>query len=314
MEKGRFAPSPSGRMHLGNIYTALLSWLSIKKKNGAWLLRIEDLDKERCKEEYSELILDDLKWLGLDWDEGPLKDSHSEQYFHSNRNSIYEKFYSKLVEQNLVYDCFCRRADLLALSAPQQSKPQSLANTMHVYSGKCKNLLPSQKEEFLKIRKPSKRFCVKESIDFFKDGHYGIYYCNLTEECGDFIIRRADGSFSYQLAVVIDDALMGVTEVVRGNDLLFSTFQQRALYTALNFVPPNFFHVPLLLSDDGRRLSKRDKDIDMSYFRKYTTPQALIGKIMFICGFINKEEPLSLKEALSIFDFQKLPKENLYIT
>ena len=295
--RGRFAPSPSGRMHLGNIYACLMSWMSVRKKNGEWILRIEDLDRQRCKKEYSEILMDDLKWLGLNWDEGP--------YFQSERDSFYEKEFSRLEKMNLVYDCFCRRADLLASSAPHTD------DGVPVYAGTCYGLTAEEKVEFSKSRKPSKRIHVPDRTDSFFDGHYGNQTQNLQRDSGDFIVRRADGAFSYQLAVVTDDALMGVTEVVRGCDLLSSTHQQKFLYESLGFTVPQFYHVPHLVSADGRRLSKRNKDLDMGVLRSKYTREEIIGHIMYLCGFIKKEEPLDLQEALSVFDWNVLPVQNI---
>lgn len=280
-------------MHLGNLYSALISWLSARKSGGKWILRIEDLDRQRCKEEYSKLLLSDLEWLGLSWDE---------LYYQSERDAFYKEAFDSLCKKNLVYDCFCTRAELTS-SAPHGKMP--------VYSGKCKNLSSEEKEKLLKQRLPSKRINVGEKTISFTDGHYGKTESKLSADCGDFVIRRADGNFSYQLAVVVDDADMGVTEVVRGRDLLFSTPQQLFLYDALNLSPPVFFHIPLILSSDGRRLSKRDKDCDMKFYRENSSPEKLIGKIMHLCSFTEKEEELSLGEALSLFDWGKLPKEDI---
>ncbi len=300
MLKGRFAPSPSGRMHLGNIYAALMSWLSVRKKNGAWLLRIEDLDRQRCKGEYAEQLLDDLRWLGLDWDEGG-----TAEYFQSERDAVYERLFFQLEAQGLVYDCFCSRTDLLASSAPHASDGRT------VYSGHCRYLSAAERERLFRDRLPAKRIRVDERDAVFVDGHYGEIRCNLLHDCGDFILRRADGNFSYQLAVVADDALMGVTEVVRGRDLLSSTHQQLYLYEKLGFTPPDFFHLPLLLSADGHRLSKRDRDTDMGFLRMHYSPEQIVGHLLYICGLIDRKESVSLKEAIGLFDWNSLPCKDI---
>ncbi|MBQ7159866.1 MAG: tRNA glutamyl-Q(34) synthetase GluQRS [Treponema sp.] len=299
MIKGRFAPSPSGRMHLGNIYAALMSWLSVRKQGGSWLLRIEDLDRQRCKREYADQLIDDLRWLGLEWDEGP------ESCYQSERDDVYEKIFSVLEKQGLVYDCFCRRADLLASSAPHAS------DGTPVYSGRCRNLSPVERNRLLGERAPAKRIRVPDAESVFTDGHYGEQRCNLLTDCGDFILRRADGNFSYQLAVVADDALMGVTEVVRGRDLLSSTHQQLFLYKALGFSAPQFYHLPLLVGADGRRLSKRDKDIDMGFLREHYDARQIIGEIMHLSGFLDRAESISLDEATKLFDWSRLPTEDI---
>lgn len=307
--RGRFAPSPSGRMHLGNVYAAILSYLCAKKSGGEWILRIEDLDRNRCKKEYSEQILDDLLWLGLKWDNFSANSGGlSPEFFQSNRDSFYEQAFSRLCEQGLVYDCFCRRADLLSSSAPHARSGTP------VYSGKCKNLSEIERKLLSQNRLPANRISVQnKSIEFF-DGHYGTQLCSLPQDVGDFVIRRSDGNFSYQLAVTVDDALMGVTEVVRGRDLLSSAGTQLYLYEKLTLSPPQFFHFPLLLSSGGRRLSKRDKDTDMRFLRENFTPEELIGKILFLSGCIEKEEKLSPKEALSVFAKDKIRKEDFTVS
>ena len=312
--RGRFAPSPSGRMHLGNVYSALLSYLSAKKGGGEWILRIEDLDRQRCKKEYSARLLEDLLWLGLKWDNFSSSPAQSDslsglssEFFQSNRDSFYMSAFDLLSQKGLVYDCFCSRADLFSASAPHAS------DGTPVYSGKCRNLSESEKSHLYQKRLPAKRIIVEEKSCSFCDGHYGNQECELYCDLGDFIIRRSDGNFSYQLAVVVDDALMGVDQVVRGRDLISSTFNQLYLYEKLDFPQfPQFFHLPLLLSADGRRLSKRDKDTDMGFLRENLTPQGLIGKILFLCGIIEKEEELSLEEALSVFDWKKIKQDDVF--
>ena len=314
MTKGRFAPSPSGRMHLGNIYAALISWLSAKKDGGLWLLRIEDLDKQRCKREWADRLMDDLLWLGLEWDEGPGKKSLQDKnraaaksYYQSERDSIYKKYFRALEERGLVYDCFCRRADLLAASAPHAS------DGTPIYAGTCRDLSAADRERLLKERSPAKRIRLPDRESIFIDGHYGPQKCKLARDAGDFIIRRADGNFSYQLAVTVDDALMGVTQVARGRDLLASTHQQLFLYEALGLAVPQFLHFPLLVDKEGRRLSKRDKDLDMGYLRTRYSPQEIIGKLMFLCGMSPAYKPMDLQEAAAIFVWNKLPREDIVV-
>ena len=307
--RGRFAPSPSGRMHLGNVYSALLSYLSARKKGGEWILRIEDLDRQRCKKAYSVQLLDDLRWLGLKWDNASASSecALSPEFFQSNRDSFYVSAFNSLCERGLVYDCFCRRADLLSASAPHAS------DGTPIYSGKCRNLSESERNLLSKTRAPAKRLMVADKTISFVDGHFGAQKCNLLCDCGDFIIRRADGNFAYQLAVVVDDALMGVTEVVRGRDLLSSVGAQLYLYETLSLTPPEFYHLPLLLSPDGRRLSKRDKDSDMGFLCDNFTPEELIGKILCLSGCLEKEETLSPEEAVSVFGWEKLRREDVTV-
>ena len=206
MEKGRFAPSPTGRMHLGNVFSALLSWLSVKSRGREWLLRIEDIDPGRSRQAYADMLMDDLLWLGLEWDGQPV--------YQSQRSDIYAYYFRKLSEQGLTYPCYCTRADLLATQAPHESDGRV------VYKGTCRHLAPRPGVA------AATRLIVADEVVSFTDGHYGEHGVNLATQVGDFIIRRKDGAWAYQLAVVVDDALMGITEVVRGRDLLLSSPQQ----------------------------------------------------------------------------------------
>ena len=217
---GRFAPSPSGRIHLGNILCALLVWLSARRKGGKVVLRIEDLDTARCPRRYARQMEDDLRWLGLDWDWGPGVGGPDEPYYQSERTALYQAALEKLEQKGLVYPCFCTRAELHAASAPHREDGQV------VYAGTCRNLTAAEAAEKAKQRPPALRLRVPEESWDFTDGHLGAYAENLARDCGDFLLRRSDGMFAYQLAVVVDDAAMGVTEVVRGADLLASTARQ----------------------------------------------------------------------------------------
>ena len=288
-------------------------------------MRIEDLDKQRCKREWADRLMDDLLWLGLEWDEGPGKKSLQDQkaakpegftdqncaaaksYYQSERDTIYQKYFRALEEHGLVYDCFCRRADLLAASAPHAS------DGTPIYAGTCRDLSAADRERLLKERSPAKRIRLPDRESIFVDGHYGQQKLNLARDVGDFIIRRADGNFSYQLAVTVDDALMGVTQVARGRDLLASTHQQLFLYEALGLAAPQFLHFPLLVDKEGRRLSKHDKDLDTDYLRTRFSPQEIIGKLMFLCGMSPAYKPMDLQEAAAIFVWNKLPREDIVV-
>ncbi|MBR2140150.1 MAG: tRNA glutamyl-Q(34) synthetase GluQRS, partial [Phascolarctobacterium sp.] len=255
---GRFAPTPSGRIHLGNIFCSLLAWLHAKSQGGEIVLRIEDLDKVRCPRPNADLLAKDLEWLGLTWDKGAYVSEDSERYFQSQRFDIYAEHFRKLEEQGLIYPCFCSRGQLHAAEAPHLSDGRIL------YAGTCKNLTASEREERAKLRQPAYRLAVNDEPISFIDGNYGKQSYNLIEESGDFIVRRSDGVYAYQLAVTVDDGLMNVTHVVRGADLLSSTPIQIYIYKLLGFTPPEFLHIPLLMAPDGRRLAKRDKDLDLS--------------------------------------------------
>lgn len=297
--RGRFAPSPSGRMHLGNIYSAIISYLSAKSKNGEWIVRIEDLDRQRCKRQYADLLLSDLDWLGL-YSDAPI-------IYQSERDTIYTEALQKLEQQKLTYDCFCRRADILSAQAPHETDGRV------VYSGKCRNLSQAELNILRTERKPATRIIVPDENIEFIDGHYGKQECNLAKHCGDFIVRRADGNFAYQLAVVVDDALQEITEIVRGRDLLTSTHQQIYLYNKLGHKTPQFAHIPLLVSENGQRLAKRDKGTDMAYLRSHFTPEDIIGQILHIANITDKNQAISLSEAIEIFSWECIPKDDIKI-
>lgn len=295
--RGRFAPSPTGRMHLGNVYSALLSWLSARSQGGEWVLRIEDIDPQRSKAEYAELIKDDLRWLGLDWDE---------LYVQSERYDIYEQHLKRLTDMGITYPCYCTRADIMATQAPHESDGRI------VYKGTCRpsNQLPHS-GGIEGGRKPSTRIIVANEDITFCDVHYGEHTVNLARHCGDFILRRADGAWAYQLAVVVDDALMGITEVVRGSDLLLSAPQQIYLHRTLGYEPPVYCHLPLLCNEAGQRLSKRDKSLDMESLRKsYTSPQ-LIGILAHVAGILPEPTPITARSLIPLFSWDKVPVDNI---
>ena len=301
MTAGRYAPSPSGRMHLGNLMCCLLAWLSAKSKGGQVLLRIEDLDTVRCPRVYADAIMDDLAWLGLAAD-GP-----TPTVYQSERSGIYQQYYDVLLKKGLVYPCFCSRSQLHAASAPHRSDGQV------VYAGTCRGLSDAEVARRSLTRAPAFRVQVPDEEIAFTDGHLGRYAENLARDCGDFYLRRADGVFAYQLAVVVDDALMGVTEVVRGSDLLSSTPRQLWLYRELGLTAPQFYHLPLLLAPDGRRLSKRDGDQSLENLRARYTPQEIIGKLAYVCGLQDTPDPASPQELVPGFSWDKVPKQDILL-
>ena len=301
MTAGRYAPSPSGRMHLGNLMCCLLAWLSAKSKGGQVLLRIEDLDTVRCPRVYADAIQDDLAWLGLAAD-GP-----TPTVYQSERSGIYQQYYDILLKKGLVYPCFCSRSQLHAASAPHRSDGQV------VYAGTCRGLSDAEIARRSLTRAPAFRVQVPDEEIAFTDGHLGRYAENLARDCGDFYLRRADGVFAYQLAVVVDDALMGVTEVVRGSDLLSSTPRQLWLYRELGLTAPQFYHLPLLLAPDGRRLSKRDGDQSSENLRARYTPQEIIGKLAYVCGLQDTPAPASPQELVPGFSWDKVPKQDILL-
>ena len=289
---GRFAPSPSGRMHLGNVFSALLAWLSVRSQGGEMVLRIEDLDPDRCRPAYVETLMDDLRWLGLDWDR--------EQTPQSRRTAAYAEAFDRLAARGLVYPCYCTRDQLHAASAPHAADGRVL------YSGACRNLTDAQRAA--KTKTPAWRLLVPDREYGFCDGLQGPVSQNLARDCGDFIIRRADGVYAYQLAVVVDDAAGGITQVVRGVDLLDSTPRQLYLYELLGLNPPEFCHVPLLTAPDGRRLSKRDRDLDLGVLRQTHTPQQILGRLAWLAGLLDRPEPASAAELAAVFDWNRIQR------
>ena len=301
--KGRFAPSPTGRMHLGNVFCALLSWLSAKSKGGAWRLRIEDLDPDRSRRDFALQLMDDLQWLGLPWD--------GEVVWQSQRSDIYEHYLKQLQDAGLTYPCYCTRADIMATQAPHETDGRI------VYAGTCRG---KKRDEMGKNTPSTTRFIVPDEDIVFIDGHYGEQKVNLAKHCGDYILRRKDGAWAYQLAVVVDDALMGITEVVRGRDLLLSTPQQLHLYRTLaSFSPfhpfnfsPFYYHHPLLINKNGQRLCKRDKSLDLGFLRdKHKNPDEIVGFLAYLAGILPSPTPSSPQDLLPLFAWQKVPTADI---
>lgn len=303
--KGRFAPSPSGRMHLGNALCALLAWLFARSQGGSIVLRTEDLDPQRCRPEYALQIEEDFRWLGLDWDEGGSRGGKPTSYFQSRRSLFYEDCLEILRQKADIYPCFCTRAELHTAEAPH------FADGRFLYSGRCYRLKTQEREALLKTRRPSLRIHVPDGDISFQDGLLGSYTENLAKECGDFILRRSDGVFAYQMAVSCDDGAMGVTQVVRGRDLLSSTPRQIFLLRLLGYPEPQYYHIPLLLSPDGIRLSKRDKALDLGRLRERYSPEKLVGLLAFLSGLISRSEPLTPRELLSVFNPETIKREDI---
>lgn len=301
---GRFAPTPSGRIHLGNILCAMLSWLSVRAAGGRYLLRIEDLDSMRCPRRLADLIEDDLHWFGIDWDDGG--SAGGEEWYQSNRFDRYVRAFDRLEQKGLLYPCFCSRAELHAAQAPHRS------DGTYVYAGTCRGLSAAQIAEKSKRRPPAMRVRVPNEVVSFADGCQGEFSENLAHDCGDFIIRRSDGVYGYQLAVVVDDAEMGVTQVVRGRDLLDSTPRQLYLYEQLGLRAPAFYHIPLLTAPDGRRLSKRDGDLDLGVLReRFGRPEPIIGMLAAAIGLRPTAQPVRLADLAADFSWEKVPKDDI---
>ena len=272
---GRFAPSPSGRMHLGNVFAALMAYLAVRSQDGTMLLRIEDLDRQRCREEYIDTLRSDLAWLGLTYDQ--------ETPPQSRRTEIYREYFEKLMEMDLLYPCYCTRAQLHSVNAPHQS------DGTYVYPGTCRNIEnpPVDRMPSWRVKVPDRKYRVMDRIQ-------GV---------------RSDGAFVYQLAVTVDDGLSGVNQVVRGVDLLSSVPRQMYLQELFGFAAPEYGHIPLLVAPDGRRLSKRDQDMDLGYLRSHRTAPEILGSLACASGILDHYEPVSAEELVGEFSWEKLKKE-----
>ncbi len=295
-ERGRFAPSPTGELHLGNARTALLSWLWARKERATYLMRIEDLDAPRVRPGMAERQLDELRWLGLDWDGEPV--------FQSQRAAAYQDALRRLGDH--VYECFCSRAEIAAASAPQGDEGPR-------YPGTCSALNRAQREERRRHRPPAIRLRVPPGSISFHDEILGEQAFDTGQLVGDFVLRRADGVLAYQLAVVVDDAAMGITQVLRGADLLSSTARQILLHRLLGQREPRWAHAPLVLSDAGERLSKRDRSLSLSALRKSGQgPRQLVAALARLSG-LDAPEPCEPRDLLEGFSLSKIPREAVRI-
>ncbi|MFF2482541.1 tRNA glutamyl-Q(34) synthetase GluQRS [Paenibacillus sp. NPDC058071] len=310
MMRGRFAPTPSGLMHIGNCWAALLAWLQTRSAGGQFVLRMEDIDKPRCKPALAEQALADLRWLGLDWDEGPDIGGPFVPYTQSERDDRYEKALHRLEQDGYLYPCFCSRAELLAVA----SAPHGLSEEGPAYAGTCRHLTPEERAERRALKTPSLRFRIGDDrVVSYIDGVAGLQ-CSPPGAGGDFVVRRADGIISYQLAVVVDDAAMGITDVLRGADLLDSTHRQLLLYEALGLPAPRFAHVPLLMGEDGKRLAKRHGDTSIAGLRQTgVKPEHVIGWLAVLAGQLDRFEPVAAAELIGSFNLDRVPKAPLVI-
>lgn len=285
-------------MHLGNVFSALVAWLSARAAGGEMVMRIEDLDPRAQSRERAELLMRDLEWLGLTWDEGP--------HFQSEREEVYREALATLDEKGLTYPCFCSRAELHAATAPHAS------DGTPIYAGTCRDLADEEIARRTALRPPATRLRVPDEEDpagtiEFLDLAYGAHREVLARECGDFLVRRSDGVVAYQLAVVVDDTLMGVTQVVRGRDLLGSCARQIYLGRLLGYAAPEYGHVPLLIAGDGRRLSKRDKDLDLGALRESgVTPQRVVGTLAAAAGLADPGCEAMPAELVGSFSWERV--------
>lgn len=299
--RGRFAPSPSGYMHMGNLLSMLLAWLDARHLNGEIIFRMEDLDPSRSRDEYALAMANDLRWLGLDWDDGyPDPD-----YCQSRRTAFYEEAFEALKAKDLIYPCYCSRAERLAASAPHPGE-------QHRDPGcRCAHFSPAQRRAMeLQGRKPAWKIRVPDRNITVSDEHYGPLEQNLARDVGDFILRRSDGVYAYQLAVTLDDALMGVNRVVRGRDLLESSPRQAWLMELWGAPVPDYAHGPLLLFD-RRKMSKRLGDLSTRELRNHHRPEDLVGEMAFLLGLTDRREAISVRELLPLFDWKKITREDI---
>lgn len=291
MIRGRFAPSPTGRLHLGNVRSALLGWLQVRALRGEFLLRIEDLDVERCRPHFTEGLFEDLTYLGLTWD--------GEVLHQSQRAAVYEAALQSLEAKDLVYRCYCSRAEVArAASAPHVGEDGPL------YPGTCAHHGPPREG-----RAWSLRFRAQPGVVAFDDALHGRFEQDVQQQVGDFVVRRADGVASYQLAVVVDDAASGVTHVLRGDDLLASTPRQLQLHAALGLTPPAYAHVPLLLQPDGKRLAKREGATTVHGLKERGVPGPAIVGLLAKWSGLSDGRPTTPEALLRDFSWRRVRRE-----
>jgi glutamyl-tRNA synthetase len=303
--RGRFAPSPTGPLHLGNARTALLSWLAARAPGGAYLMRVEDLDGPRVRPGLEARILDELRWLGLDWDEGPDVGGPVGPYRQSERLPRYSAALEALRAGGHVYPCFCSRAEVAAAS----QAPHGPSDDGPRYPGTCRALAPDEVARRSAARRPAWRLRVPDGAVAFVDGVHGPRSHDVGRETGDFVVARADGIPAYQLAVVVDDAAMGVTDVVRGDDLLPSTARQLLLYRALELPAPRFAHVPLVVGEDGARLAKRHGALSLGELRERgADPAALVGLLAELSGLAPPGDRVTPRELVAGFSLARIPR------
>jgi len=305
VHRGRFAPSPTGPLHLGNARTALVSWLAARAAGGAYLLRVEDLDGPRVRPGLEAAILDELRWLGLDWDEGPDVGGPRGPYRQSERLAAYARALEQLRERGAVYPCFCSRAEIAASS----QAPHGPSDEGPRYPGTCRALDAAEIARRSAARRPAWRFRVAPGAVAFDDAVHGPQALDVDAAVGDFVVARADGVPAYQLAVVVDDAAMEVSDVVRGDDLLASTARQLLLYRALGLAPPRFAHVPLVVGEDGTRLAKRHGARSLGELRAAgARPEAVVGLLAALSGLAPAGASRRPADLVPGFELARVPR------
>ncbi|MGA2502190.1 MAG: tRNA glutamyl-Q(34) synthetase GluQRS [Tepidisphaeraceae bacterium] len=303
MPTTRLAPSPTGALHLGNARTFVVNWIMARQREWRILLRIEDLDGPRIKRDADRQAIQDLQWLGLDWDE--------ESSRQSTRADVYRAAAYRLLENGHAYPCICTRSEIVhAASAPHAEDGAA------VYPGTCFGKFTGMDQAHAAAgREPAVRFHMPDGIFVFEDGFCGRRRFDLARELGDFVILKGDGTAAYQTAVVIDDAAAGVTDIIRGDDLIDSTPRQAMLYRTLGLAdhPPRYWHLPLVVGTDGKRLAKRHGDTRISHYREQgVRPERMLGLLARWCGIAVEE--ISLREFAEGFVIEKLPAERIAFT
>ncbi|MFC1855856.1 glutamate--tRNA ligase [Thermodesulfobacteriota bacterium] len=300
----RFAPSPTGALHMGNLRAALFNWLFAKKHDGRFVLRIEDTDTARSTKEAEDNILTDLAWAGMDIDEGPSVGGDYAPYRQSERSELYTKYLNQLIEEKKAYRCYCSVEELEA-----HKRERIRRSLMPAYSNKCRDLTPEDEEKYVKEgRDPVIRLRVKEGAVKLNDIVKGEISYDSSSLGGDFIVQRSNGEFVYNFTVVIDDALMQISHVIRGEDHLTNTFKQILLYEGLSLTPPQFAHCPLILGDDKKKLKKRFLTEAFAMFRRDgIIPEALLNYTALL-GWSNKDkkEIFTTAELIEAFDLKNV--------
>ena len=294
---GRFAPSPTGPLHLGSLVAAVGSYLIARRAGGIWLMRMEDLDTPRVVPCMADDILRTLEALGFAWD--------GEVVWQSRRTGAYETALAELARKGMVYPCGCSRAEIARIGSAPHGRAEECR-----YPGLCRNGLPAGKSPHaIRVR-------VKDEPVTFMDGVMGEESENLAESCGDFVVKRADGPFAYQLAVVVDDAEAEVNQVVRGADLLHSTPRQIHLQRLLGYLSPAYFHLPLVTGPNGAKLSKRDNAVSLADGRNLEKEGGAL--LLAALRFLGQEPPVSLEMAscreildwgVAHFDSSNIPRQ-----
>ena len=306
--RGRFAPSPTGDLHIGNARTALLAWLQARSAGGRFVLRMEDLDPGRVRPEFLQSQLLDLRWLGLDWDEGPDVGGPVGPYLQTQRAELYDEALEKLWRAGYLYQCHCTRKEIAAAV----NAPHAADDAEPPYPGTCRPVPLA--ESPLDSPNTAVRFRVPEEEVAFIDRVHGQQRLNPSRVGGDFVVRRKDGVAAYQLAAVVDDAAMGITDVLRGADLLTSTPRQILLYKALGLSMPRWAHVPLILGEDGERLAKRSGALTLRELREVgADAKRLVGWLAWSCGLNPDPGAVSAAELVDRFSLDDVSKADAIV-